>query len=121
MPTSLNEINRTLGTIVGKLDGIVRDIADIRDDMSDSESKSDISRAGMHRRLDEVVTRTGYLESDMLAVKNDMSKVKNVTDDVTRWKQVGMGALAVTGLASSAITALLAAYWHQILVAIRGS
>ncbi|WP_395451217.1 DUF1515 family protein [Aminobacter sp. UC22_36] len=121
MTTSLNEINRTLGTMMGKLDALGKEIGDIRDDMKDSEDKSDVSRATVHRRLDEVVVRTGYLESDMKAVKNDMQTVKTVTDDVTRWKQAGMGALAVTGLASSALTAILLSYGSEIVKMIRGN
>lgn len=119
--TGLNEINRTLGAIMGKLDALGKEVGDIRDDMKDSEDKSDVSRATVHRRLDEVVTRTGYLESDMSAVKNDMKTVKTVTDEVTRWKQAGMGALAVTGIGSSALTAIILSYWAEIVKILRGS
>src|SRR5690349_5805243 len=117
MAPSLNEINRTLGVILGKLDGMDRALADIRKDMTESETKSDASRAGMHRRLDEVVLRTGHLENDVMGVKRDLGEVatglgdvKTVTDEVKAWKQRGIGALFVTGIASAAIGGIVVGF-----------
>jgi hypothetical protein len=132
MAPSLNEINRTLGVILGKLDGMDRALADIRKEMTESETKSDASRAGMHRRLDEVVLRTGHLESDVMGVKRDLGEVatglgdvKTVTDEVKAWKQRGIGALFVTGIASAAIGGIVVGFvtywWDAILRVLRSA
>src|SRR5690606_28761843 len=67
-----------------------------------SEEKSDVSRASMHRRMDEAVERIGDLEGSISSVQKDVTDMKPVTDDVKRWKLMGMGALGVIGIAGVA-------------------
>jgi len=114
---NMNEVNRTLGVVLGKLEFLIKEVRDIRDDMTDSEGKSDSSRASIHRRLDEVVQRTGSLEGKMSGVERSLADVKQVTDDVTR---MGLGALGITGLAAGSIGAFFAAYWDSIVKVFRG-
>jgi hypothetical protein len=132
MATSLNEINRTLGVIIGRLDSVDRTLVGIQKDMGESETKSDASRVGMHRRLDEVVLRTSHLESDVMGVKRDLGEVatglgdvKTVTDEVKAWKQRGIGALFVTGIASAAIGGIVVGFvtywWDAIMRALRSA
>src|SRR5690606_23218682 len=63
-----------------------------------SEDKSAESRAGVHRRMDEMVSRIGTLETGMSGMKDDVAEMKPVTDDVKRWKLMGIGALGVIGI-----------------------
>ena len=120
MPDNMNELNRTLGIELGKIDFLIKEVKDIRDDMTDSEGKSDTSRASIHRRLDEVVQRTGSLEGKMTGVEASLADVKQVTDDVTRWRLMGLGALGITGLAAGSIGAFFATYWDSIVKVFRG-
>jgi hypothetical protein len=68
-----------------------------------SDEKSEASRAVVHRRLDEVVDRVGKVETSIVTVQEDVTEMKPVTDEVRRWKLMGMGALAVTGVAAMAL------------------
>lgn len=52
----------------------------------------------VHRRMDELVTRVGQLEAGLSEIKEDVSEMKPVTDDVKRWKLMGIGALGVIGI-----------------------
>ena len=63
-----------------------------------SEDKSAESRAVVHRRMDEIVSRVGHIETGMSEMKEDVSEMKPVTDDVKRWKLMGIGALGVIGI-----------------------
>ncbi|MBB3458336.1 acyl carrier protein phosphodiesterase [Rhizobium sp. BK313] len=56
-----------------------------------SEEKSDVSRASMHRRIDEMVDRVIKVETSMATVQDDISEMRPVTDDVKRWKLMGLG------------------------------
>jgi len=112
---SNNEIYDRLGQLGATMESVDKQLIAIRADMESSEHKSETSRANMNRRVDEIASRTGSLESDMKAVKEDLTTVKTVTEDVTRWREMGMGALAVTGIAAGSLASLVAYYWSEII------
>ncbi len=68
-----------------------------------SEEKSDVSRASVHRRMDEMVDRVSKVETTMVTVQEDISEMRPVTDDVRRWKLMGLGALGVIGIGGMAM------------------
>lgn len=83
MPANSN-IDRSLGIVIGKLDGI-----------EDRLDRQDESRAALHHRLDDLVMRTTHLESDMSSVRNKVDGMEKVTVEVTtlRTKAQGAGTL----------------------------
>lgn len=83
MPETSN-IERALGIVLGKLDGI-----------EDRLRHQDESRAKLYNRLDDLVLRTTHLESDMSTVKNRVEAHEKVTVEVTtlRTKAAGAGTL----------------------------
>lgn len=103
-----SNIERDIGTLLAKVESIERNM-----------QRADDHRAVVHRRMDDLVEDVGEMRTDMTAVKRDLADTKEVTDAVKIWRQRGMGALAVTGVASSALTALIASYWSEILRALR--
>jgi len=76
-----SNVERTLGILLGKLEGI-----------EDRLDRADESRAGMHRRLDEVVMRTTHVETDIMAVKNTVKEMQAVTDEITLVRERVLGA-----------------------------
>ena len=92
MPQST--VERTLGVLLAKVEGIEKHLADVKHDLVDAEAKSDASRANVHRRLDEVVMRTTHLESDVASVKHKVDDMEKVTSAVTtlHTKAEGIGA-----------------------------
>lgn len=93
---SQESVDRLLGELIAKVENL-------REDMKESERKSDISRAGVHRRLDDMVDRVGDVEGDVKEIRKDVSEMKPVTDDVKRWRLIGLGALGVIGIAGTAL------------------
>ncbi|MGV1789663.1 DUF1515 family protein [Rhizobium sp. A37_96] len=67
-----------------------------------SDDKSEESRSKVHRRMDEMVDRVGKVEGNVHQVQEDIAEMKRVTDDVRRWKLMGLGALGMTGIAGMA-------------------
>ena len=55
----------------------------------------------MHRQMDELVGRVGTLEASTAAVQKDITEMKPITDDVRKWKLMGMGALAAIGIGAA--------------------
>ncbi|ODT13498.1 MAG: hypothetical protein ABS35_37710 [Kaistia sp. SCN 65-12] len=77
-------VERTLGIILGKLEG-----------MDERMEKAEASRAGVHRRLDDLLQRTTHLEGEVAATKDKVEGMEKVTVEVTtlRTKAQGAGTL----------------------------
>ncbi|MDH4991026.1 DUF1515 family protein [Aquamicrobium lusatiense] len=99
MPTHSN-IERTLGVVIGKLDGI-----------EDRLDRQDESRAALHRRVDDLVLRQTHQEADIASIKHKVEGMEKVTSEVVTLRtkaqgagamghwliRIGMGVLAVAG------------------------
>lgn len=96
-------VHRQLGELVAGLRGLKDDIQEIRDAQLRSEDKSTQSRAVVHRRMDEMVSRVGTLERHITNVQADVADMKPVTNDVKRWKLMGIGALGMIGIGGIAL------------------
>ena len=57
----------------------------------------------MHQRMDLLVDRVGKVKGNLAAVQEDVSEMRPVTDDVKRWKLMGLGALGMIGIAGMAL------------------
>lgn len=96
MTTKLDDISQAIGALQAE-------VAGLRRDFQQSETRAVDHRAGVHRRMDDIVDEVGDLKSDVAVVKKDVAEMKPVTDDVKRWKLMGMGALAVVGIGGTAL------------------
>lgn len=91
-------VHRQLGELAEGMRGVQQSLQRMEENGRRSEDKSAESRAVVHRRMDEIVSRVGHLETGMSEMKEDVSEMKPVTDDVKRWKLMGIGALGVIGI-----------------------
>ncbi|MGI0527304.1 DUF1515 family protein [Rhizobium giardinii] len=107
-------------TVHQQLGALLAEVKNLREDFRRSEDKSDASRASMHRRMDELVDRTGKLEGAVAQVNDDVTEMKPVADDVRKWKLMGMGALAVVGLGATALGVSIAGFFDQLSKLFRG-
>lgn len=111
-----SNIERDIGTLLAKVANIETTLA-----------KGDEYRATVHRRVDEAVASIAAVRVDLEEVKGEVGgltetvdDMKDVTDEVTRWRLMGMGALAVTGIGAAALASIVTAYWGKIVKAIVG-
>lgn len=74
-------VERTLGIILGKIEGI-----------EDRMERAETSRAGVHRRLDDLVQRTTHLEGEVGSMKAKVEKMEKVTVEVTTLRSAAWGA-----------------------------
>lgn len=91
-------VHRQLGELAEGMRGMQQSLRRIEESGQRSEDKSAESRAVVHKRMDELVSRVGDLETGMSGMKDDVAEMKPVTDDVKRWKLMGIGALGVIGI-----------------------
>lgn len=120
-----------VGGLVAAMEGVQRDVTEIRRDIKDSDARAALSyeqseqraaasRSKMYAKTDELVERLSQTEGSVKSLSEDMTEVKAVTAEVTRWKLMGLGALGVTGMAAAALASLVTAYWSDIWRALRG-
>ncbi|WP_026616369.1 DUF1515 family protein [Ensifer aridi] len=108
MTTMDASVHQQLGTLIAE-------VKNLREDFRRSEDKSDASRASMHRRMDELVERVGTLEGSTAAMQGDITEMKPITDDVRKWKLMGMGALGVIGVGGAAVGVTFADTFRRLL------
>ncbi|ESZ78544.1 DUF1515 family protein [Mesorhizobium sp. L103C105A0] len=132
MPTSATKsLEMMVGGLVAAMEGVQRDVTEIRRDIKDSDARAALSyeqseqraaasRSKMYAKTDELVERLSQTEGSVKSLSEDMTEVKAVTAEVTRWKLMGLGALGVTGMAAAALASLVTAYWSDIWRALRG-
>ncbi|MER8941377.1 DUF1515 domain-containing protein [Mesorhizobium sp. M0915] len=132
MATSATKsLEMMVGGLVAAMEGVQRDVTEIRRDIKESDARAALSyeqseqraatsRSKMYAKTDELVDRVAATESAVKTLNADMTTVKEVTAEVTRWKLMGLGALGVTGMAAAALASLVTAYWADIWRALRG-
>lgn len=109
MPMSDAEIQRTLGQLLEKAENIEK-----------ATAKADESRKVMHHRMDQMHLDVVTLQADMQAVKRQQAKQGVITDEVVRWKQMGIGALAIMGIGGTAVGVFIAGALEKIVHFLRG-
>ncbi|OCP36728.1 DUF1515 family protein [Ensifer sp. LC163] len=96
-------VHRQLGELAAGMRALQDTMRRIEEGADRAEDRATESRATVHRRMDELVGRVGLLESSTAAVVADVVEMKPVTEEVRRWKLMGIGALGVTGIAATAL------------------
>jgi exoribonuclease R len=96
-------VHRQLGELVAGLRALQDDMREIKDAQMRADDKSTQSRAVVHRRMDEMVSHVGALERNISTVQADVADMKPVTNDVKRWKLIGIGALGMIGIGGIAL------------------
>ncbi|PSS64438.1 hypothetical protein C6558_13060 [Ensifer sp. NM-2] len=99
-------VHRQLGELVAGMRGLQDSIRRLEEGAVRSEDKSAASRAGV--------------EASVTSIGADVAEMKPVTDDVKRWKLMGIGALGVAGIASMALRVSFAEPIRRIVLVIIG-
>jgi hypothetical protein len=113
-------VHRQLGELVAGMRGLQDSIKRLEEGAIRSEDKAAASRQGVHNRMDQLVDRVGDVEASVASIGADVSEMKPVTDDVKRWKLMGIGALGVTGIAAMALGVSFAEAIRRIVFIIIG-
>ncbi len=74
-------VERMLGILLGKIEGI-----------EDRMERAESSRAGVHRRLDDLLQRTTHLEGEVASTKSKVEDMEKVTIEVTTLRTRAQGA-----------------------------
>ena len=113
-------VHRQLGELVAGMRGLQESIRRIEEGAQRAEDKTATSHANVHLRMEQLADRVGELEASVLAIGTDVAEMKPVTDDVRRWKLMGIGALGVTGIAAMALGVSFAEVIRRIVFVVIG-
>ncbi|WVT75222.1 DUF1515 family protein [Sinorhizobium chiapasense] len=113
-------VHRQLGELVAGMRGLQESIRRIEEGAQRAEDKTATRHANVHLRMEQLADRVGELEASVLAIGTDVGEMKPVTDDVRRWKLMGIGALGVTGIAAMALGVSFAEAIRRIVFVVIG-
>lgn len=101
--TKLDDISVMIGRMEAEVSGLRRDF-------QAAELRSVDHRTAVHRRMDGIIEDLGEVKADVSAtaekieaVKDDVAEMKPVTEEVKRWKLMGLGALGVVGIGGASL------------------
>lgn len=81
----MNELNRAIGELTAEVRGLRRDVQDDR-------TTSANHRQGVREELSNIVLRQSHIETDMLALKNKVEGMEEVTVQVKTLRNKAEGA-----------------------------
>lgn len=125
MTTKLDEISEAIGSLRAEVRNLGQKID--RSDATSVESnrRADEHRATIHRRVDDLVSEVGDLKTNVETMKADVTDSKAITDEFKEWKQRGVGALFVAGIASAAVSGIIVGFlvywWDAIMKVLRSA
>jgi len=96
-------VHHQLGELLAISRALQEDVRRIEAKVQRAEDKSDESRAKMHSRIDDVVGTVGEVQTGVATLEKDVRDMKPITDDVKRWRLIGMGALGMIGVGGIAL------------------
>lgn len=96
-------VHRQLGELVAGMHSLQESLRRVEEQSRRSEDKATESRAAVHRRMDDMVSRVGSVEQSVTSLKDDVLEMKPVTEDVKRWRLMGLGALGMIGIGGIAL------------------
>lgn len=106
MASEIHDISMLLGQIQGTLQALDRKV-------DDGERRASDSRTQIQRHLEEqddamqaIVVSATQTQDEVRFMRDTLiNDVKPVTDDVKRWRLMGVGAIGITGIGAAWLTA----------------
>jgi glucose-6-phosphate isomerase len=105
---NLNDIYKSIGGLTAEVQGLRRDMEASERRAFAENREADEKRAVVHRRMDEIANEVGEIKTDIAAITSQVADSKIVTDEVRKWKLMGLGALGVVGIGGTALGVSLA-------------
>lgn len=96
-------LEATLAELAVEIRHLREDINEMKSQTQRDQDKADVSRAKVHARLDEVAKSVTVLEEQRRADADRLVSVEAVTNEVKRWKIMGMTSISIVGIGAAAL------------------
>jgi predicted nucleic acid-binding Zn-ribbon protein len=124
-------LEATLAELAVEIRHLRDDITEMKSQTQRDQDKADISRAKVHARLDDVAKSVTVLEEqrktdteklDALgeATSKRLESVEVVTNEVKRWKIMGMTSISIVGIGAAALGITFADFFKRLLQLVVG-
>jgi phage shock protein A len=78
------------------------------------------NRKRVYRQLEGMRTDIQKIKHDHNVLDARVERIEPAAEQINRWRNQGVGALAVIGIGASAVTAALMAFWQRIIAILVG-
>jgi len=123
---SNEQIYERLGSLTTEVAALRRETARAEERQEKALDQASQHRAAIHARVDKVAADVSDLNTKMAAMSEkvdglseDVKPGKEAAAEIKRWKQMGVGALASTGMVASAVTSTVWYFWTDLAATIR--
>lgn len=123
---SNDQIFHQLGSLTTEITALRRETASAEARAEKAMEQASQHRGAIHARVDKVAADVADLNTKMAVMSKkvdglaeDVKPGKEAAAEIKRWKQMGVGALAVTGIAAAAITSTFWYFWADVAKSVR--
>lgn len=117
--TNLDDISEAIGGLRAEVKNLGQKFDKADETAVETGRRADEYRRAIHKRVDTLVHEVSSLRGKVGQMEETVTDSKKVTDEVKMWKQRGIGALFVSGIAGSAVggtvVGLIVYYFDVIL------
>lgn len=123
---SNEQIFERLGSLTTEITALRRENASAEQRHERAMEQAAQHRGTIHARVDKVAADIGALNAKMAVMSEkvdglaeEVNPGKEAAAEIKRWKQMGVGALTVTGMAAAAITSTFWYFWTDLAKSLR--
>ena len=102
-------VERTLGLILGKLEGQDKTMA-----------KADESRSRLYKKLDVLDEKIDIMDNAVKDLSRRIGSIEPTVDDINKWRERGVGALLLIGFMAAALGSLITAISKKLVAYFTG-
>jgi uncharacterized phage infection (PIP) family protein YhgE len=111
-------LDRALGRVEGKLDGVLTSIASINTTLVEDRQRAAMSRAAMSERIEGTEHGIESIQHRIAAIEKGIEEIKPLADEVRAWKQRGIGAAGILTALGAIFGGAIVAFRDRILTAL---
>jgi hypothetical protein len=109
------EQQRDLNDLYHAVGGLTAEVKGLRHQLADSDRRTVEHYQRITTRLDAVAKRQRALETRVERTEAAIADLTPTVTEVRIWKQRGIGALAIIGIAGTALGIFISALWSRLL------
>lgn len=111
-------LERAIGRLEGKLDGIVTRIETLNGTLVDDRARAAQSRAAMNERIEGTETGIDEVARRVEKIEAAVSEIQPLTEEVRAWKQRGIGAAGVLTALGAIFGGTLVTFRDKLMAAV---
>lgn len=113
-------LHQQIGELIAGLRELKEDNRELKDMLTSSERSSSEHRRLLHDKIEAVADKVVAIDNRVVVTEKDVTFMKPITEDIQRWKLIGIGALGMVGIAGTALGVTFADVLRRTILVLFG-